>query len=153
MIWSSESIACYWSNPEQDPKQLIANELEVDTERISYTMKMPGRHVSMDAPFVPGEDNTLLDVLTNPDAPHADSTLMAESLHTEINRSLETLPEREKDVIKLFYGIGVEHGLSLEEIGEKFDLTRERVRQLKEKAIKTLRQNSKSKLLKAYLGQ
>ena len=131
----------------------LANELEVDTERISYTMKMPGRHVSMDAPFVPGEDNTLLDVLTNPDAPHADSTLMAESLHTEINRSLETLPEREKDVIKLFYGIGVEHGLSLEEIGEKFDLTRERVRQLKEKAIKTLRQNSKSKLLKAYLGQ
>jgi RNA polymerase primary sigma factor len=92
-------------------------------------------------------------VLTNPDAPYADSTLMAESLHTEINRSLETLPEREKDVIKLFYGIGVEHGLSLEEIGEKFDLTRERVRQLKEKAIKTLRQNSKSKLLKAYLGQ
>ena len=131
----------------------LASELEIVTDRIAYTMKMPGRHVSMDAPFVPGEDNTLLDVLTNPDAPYADSTLMAESLHTEINRSLETLPEREKDVIKLFYGIGVEHGLSLEEIGEKFDLTRERVRQLKEKAIKTLRQNSKSKLLKAYLGQ
>lgn len=131
----------------------LATELELDTERISYTMKMPGRHVSMDAPFVPGEDNTLLDVLTNPDAPYADSQLLAESLHKEINRSLATLPERESDVIRLFYGIGVEHGLSLEEIGEKFDLTRERVRQLKEKAIKTLRQNSKSKLLKAYLGQ
>jgi RNA polymerase primary sigma factor len=131
----------------------LATELELDTERISYTMKMPGRHVSMDAPFVPGEDNTLLDVLTNPDAPYADSGLLAESLHKEINRSLATLPERESDVIRLFYGIGVEHGLSLEEIGEKFDLTRERVRQLKEKAIKTLRQNSKSKLLKAYLGQ
>ncbi|HNR19806.1 MAG: RNA polymerase sigma factor RpoD/SigA [Bacteroidetes bacterium] len=131
----------------------LAKELDLDTERISYTMKMPGRHVSMDAPFVAGEDNTLLDVLTNPDAPYADSTLMAESLHKEINRSLATLPERESDVIRLFYGIGVEHGLSLEEIGEKFDLTRERVRQLKEKAIKTLRQNSKSKLLKAYLGQ
>ena len=115
-------------------------------------MKMPGKHVSMDAPLVQGEDSTLLDVIENSDSPGADSMLMNESLQKEINRSLATLSEREQDVIKMFYGIGIQHGLSLEEIGEKFDLTSERVRQIKEKAIKTLRQNSRNKLLKAYLG-
>jgi RNA polymerase primary sigma factor len=115
-------------------------------------MKMPGKHVSMDAPLVSGEDSTLLDVLENGDSIGADFGLLNESLQKEINRSLATLSEREQDVIKMFYGIGIQHGLSLEEIGEKFDLTSERVRQIKEKAIKTLRQNSRNKLLKAYLG-
>ena len=126
--------------------------LELPMDKIANTMKMPGKHVSMDAPLVQGEDSTLLDVLENGDSPGADTMLMNESLQKEINRSLATLSEREQDVIKMFYGIGIQHGLSLEEIGEKFDLTSERVRQIKEKAIKTLRQNSRNKLLKAYLG-
>jgi RNA polymerase primary sigma factor len=106
----------------------------------------------MDAPFVQGEDNSLIDVLVNHDSPRADSTLMNESLQKEIERSLSTLTERERDVVKLFFGIGMNHGLTLEEIGAKFDLTRERVRQIKEKAIRRLRHTSRSKLLKAYLG-
>ncbi len=126
--------------------------LDLPMDKITNTMKMPGKHVSMDAPLVQGEDSTLLDVIENSDSPGADSMLMNESLQKEINRSLATLSEREQDVIKMFYGIGIQHGLSLEEIGEKFDLTSERVRQIKEKAIKTLRQNSRNKLLKAYLG-
>ena len=106
----------------------------------------------MDAPFVQGEDNSLIDVLENQDSPRADSTLMSESLQKEIERSLNTLTEREREVIKLFFGIGMNHGLTLEEIGAKFDLTRERVRQIKEKAIRRLRHKSRSKHLKAYLG-
>jgi RNA polymerase primary sigma factor len=126
--------------------------LDLPMDKVTNTMKMPGKHVSMDAPLVSGEDSTLLDVLENGDSLGADSGLLNESLQKEINRSLATLSEREQDVIKMFYGIGIQHGLSLEEIGEKFDLTSERVRQIKEKAIKTLRQNSRNKLLKAYLG-
>jgi RNA polymerase primary sigma factor len=126
--------------------------LDLPMDKVANTMKMPGKHVSMDAPLVQGEDSTLLDVLENGDSLGADSALINESLQKEINRSLATLSEREQDVIKMFYGIGIQHGLSLEEIGEKFDLTSERVRQIKEKAIKTLRQNSRNKLLKAYLG-
>ena len=110
------------------------------------------RHVSMDAPFANGEENSLLDVLINHDSPRADNELMNESLQREIERSLSTLTERERDVVKLFFGIGLNHGLTLEEIGAKFDLTRERVRQIKEKAIRRLRHNSRSKLLKTYLG-
>jgi RNA polymerase primary sigma factor len=106
----------------------------------------------MDAPFVQGEDNSLIDVLENADSPRADAFLMNESLQREIDRSLSTLTEREREVIKLFFGIGMNHGLTLEEIGAKFDLTRERVRQIKEKAIRRLRHKSRSKLLKAYLG-
>ena len=106
----------------------------------------------MDAPFVQGEDNSLLDVLVNGDSPGADSQLLSESLQREIERSLSTLTERERDVVRLFFGIGMNHGLTLEEIGDKFDLTRERVRQIKEKAIRRLRHTSRSKLLKAYLG-
>ena len=106
----------------------------------------------MDAPFVDGEDNSLLDVLVNGDSPKADTLLMQESLQKEIERSLSTLTERERDVIRLFFGIGMQHGLTLEEIGGKFDLTRERVRQIKEKAIRRLRHTSRSKLLKSYLG-
>lgn len=136
---------------EPSPEEL-SEMLELPMDKVTNTMKMPGKHVSMDAPLVQGEDSTLLDVLENGDSPGADSALINESLQKEINRSLATLSEREQDVIKMFYGIGIQHGLSLEEIGEKFDLTSERVRQIKEKAIKTLRQNSRNKLLKAYLG-
>lgn len=138
---------------EREPSaEELSEVLEIPEEKISDTMRVSGRHVSMDAPFVQGEDNSLLDVLVNHDSPRADSTLMNESLQKEIERSLSTLTERERDVVKLFFGIGMNHGLTLEEIGAKFDLTRERVRQIKEKAIRRLRHTSRSKLLKAYLG-
>jgi RNA polymerase primary sigma factor len=130
----------------------LATALELSEEKVKDTMKISGRHVSVDAPFVDGEDNSLLDVMVNNDSPKADLDLMRESLQREIERSLSTLNDREKDVVMLFFGIGKKHGLTLEEIGSKFDLTRERVRQIKEKAIRRLRHNSRSKLLKAYLG-
>ena len=130
----------------------LATALELTEEKVKDTMKISGRHVSVDAPFVDGEDNSLLDVMVNNDSPKADLELMRESLQREIERSLSTLNDREKDVVMLFFGIGKKHGLTLEEIGSKFDLTRERVRQIKEKAIRRLRHNSRSKLLKAYLG-
>ena len=136
---------------EPSPEEL-ANILELPQDKVTDTMRVSGRHVSMDAPFVNGEENSLLDVLINHDSPRADNTLMNESLQREIERSLSTLTERERDVVKLFFGIGVNHGLTLEEIGAKFDLTRERVRQIKEKAIRRLRHNSRSKLLKTYLA-
>lgn len=115
-------------------------------------MRVSGRHVSMDAPFAEGEDHSLLDVLPDNDSPRADRELINESLQKEIERALATLTERERDVIKMFFGIGLRHEYTLEEIGDKFDLTRERVRQIKEKAIRRLRHTSRSKLLKAYLG-
>ena len=130
----------------------LATALDLSEEKVKDTMKISGRHVSVDAPFVDGEDNSLLDVMVNNDSPKADLELMRESLQREIERSLSTLNDREKDVVMLFFGIGKKHGLTLEEIGSKFDLTRERVRQIKEKAIRRLRHNSRSKLLKAYLG-
>ena len=130
----------------------LATALDLPEEKVKDTMKVSGRHISVDAPFVDGEDNSLLDVMVNNDSPKADLELMRESLQREIERSLSTLSDREKDVVMLFFGIGKQHGLTLEEIGAKFDLTRERVRQIKEKAIRRLRNNSKSKLLKAYLG-
>ena len=130
----------------------LAFALDLSEEKVKDTMKVSGRHVSVDAPFVDGEDNSLLDVMVNNDSPKADLELMRESLQREIERSLTTLSDREKDVVMLFFGIGQQHGLTLEEIGSKFDLTRERVRQIKEKAIRRLRHNSRSKLLKAYLG-
>jgi RNA polymerase primary sigma factor len=130
----------------------LAKVLEIAEDKVSDTMRVSGRHVSMDAPFVQGEENTLLDVLVNNDSPRADTSLINESLQKEIERSLSTLTERERDVIKLFYGIGYNHEYTLEEIGDKFDLTRERVRQIKEKAIKRLKHSSRSRLLKAYLG-
>jgi RNA polymerase primary sigma factor len=136
---------------EPSPEE-ISKILEIPMEKVSDTMRVSGKHVSMDAPFVQGEDNSLLDVLENSDSPRADHFLMNESLQREIERSLSTLTEREREVIKLFFGIGMNHGLTLEEIGAKFDLTRERVRQIKEKAIRRLRDKSRSKLLKAYLG-
>ncbi|MBL4576901.1 MAG: sigma-70 family RNA polymerase sigma factor [Flavobacteriales bacterium] len=136
---------------EPSPDEL-AEELEVSTEKVRDTIKVSGRHVSMDAPFVNGEENSLIDVLENQDSPKADKSLLNESLQKEIERSLSTLTEKEREVIRYFFGIGMNHGLTLEEIGTKFDLTRERVRQIKEKAIRRLRHTSRSKLLKAYLG-
>ena len=125
--------------------------LELPKEKVADTLRVSGRHVSVDAPFVDGEDNSLLDVLVNNDSPTADNTLINESLAREVDRSLATLTERERDIIKLFFGISTQE-MTLEEIGEKFGLTRERVRQIKEKAIRRLRHTSRSKLLKTYLG-
>jgi RNA polymerase primary sigma factor len=136
---------------EPSPEEL-SKVLEIPEEKIADTMRVSGRHVSMDAPFVQGEDNSLLDVFVNHDSPRADTALMNESLQKEIERSLSTLTDREREVVKYFFGIGMNHGLTLEEIGAKFELTRERVRQIKEKAIRRLRHTSRSKLLKAYLG-
>jgi len=131
----------------------LAQALDLPTEKVAQSLKVSGRHVSMDAPFSDdGDSNSLLDVLINDDSPKADRGLLSESLHNEVERSLSTLSERERDVVRLFFGIGMNHGLTLDEIGEKFDLTRERVRQIKEKAIRKLKQHSRSKLLKAYLG-
>ena len=115
-------------------------------------MKVNSRHVSVDAPFIDGEDNSLLDIMVNDDAPMADRALVMESLREEINRALLTLNERERNIIEAFFGIN-QPEMTLEEIGEKFNLTRERVRQIKEKAIRRLRHNTKNKLLKSYLGQ
>ena len=127
--------------------------LEISTEEVETTLGVAARHVSMDAPFVDGEDNSLLDVLENGGTPNTDSQLAyGESLRKEIDRSLSTLTDRQCDVIKLYFGIGVEHPMSLEDIGERFGLTRERVRQIKDKAINKLRTKSRSKLLKHYLG-
>ncbi|PRZ00220.1 RNA polymerase sigma factor RpoD/SigA [Marinilabilia salmonicolor] len=129
----------------------LADQLEIPAEKVADTLRVSGRHISVDAPFVEGEDNSLLDVLVNSDSPNADKTLINESLAREIERALATLTERESDIIKLFFGIGCQE-MTLEEIGERFGLTRERVRQIKEKAIRRLRHTSRSKLLKSYLG-
>ncbi len=131
----------------------IAKEMEIPEDKIDSVMKISTRSVSMDAPVVPDEDTTLIDLMSPEDSKSTDEELMQESLRREIERSLSTLSEKERDVINLYYGIGMNHGLTLEEIGAKFDLTRERVRQIKEKAIRRLRHTSRSRLLKAYLGQ
>ena len=129
----------------------LAEELDIPVDKISDTLKVSGRHISVDAPFVEGEDNTLLDVIVNDDSPMADKSLVNESLSREIDRALSTLSEREKQIVEMFFGINHQE-MMLEEIGDRFNLTRERVRQIKEKAIRRLRNNSKSKLLKSYLG-
>ena len=137
---------------EPSPEEL-AELLEITTDEVETTLGVAARHVSMDAPFVEGEDNSLLDVLENNSMPGTDTHLdYADSLRREIERSLGTLTDRQCDVIKLYFGIGVEHPMSLEDIGDKFGLTRERVRQIKDKAINKLRATSRSKLLKSYLG-
>ena len=131
----------------------LASLLDINTEEIEATIGVAMRHVSMDAPFQTGEENTLLDVLQNPNSASTDNKVTYfESLRMEIERSLNTLTERQKDVIKLYFGIGVPNQLSLEDIGEHFGLTRERVRQIKDKAITKLRSTSRSKLLRKYLG-
>lgn len=136
---------------EPSPDEL-AEVLEVTTNEIVDTMKISGRHVSMDAPFVQGEENSLLDVLENDGEEAPDDELMNDSLRKEVQRALSTLTQREADVITLYFGLNGEHAMTLEEIGEKFNLTRERVRQIKEKAIRRLRHTSRSKALKPYLG-
>ncbi|MBI4811004.1 MAG: sigma-70 family RNA polymerase sigma factor [Ignavibacteriales bacterium] len=130
----------------------LAEELDMSLFEVADTLKISGRHLSMDAPFVQGEDNRLLDVIQDERTPMPDHTLIKESLSKEVERALSTLTEREAEVIRLYFGLGREHSLTLEEIGEKFQLTRERVRQIKEKAIRRLRHASRSKQLRAYLG-
>ena len=137
-------------NERQPSSEELSEMIDVSKEKISDTLRVSGRHVSVDAPFVEGEDNSLLDVLPNDDSPMADRGLVNESLNTEIERALSTLSSREREIIKSFFGIGCQE-MTLEEIGERFGLTRERVRQIKEKAIRRLKSPSRSKLLKAYL--
>ena len=148
----NKAFARFEQENERTPSpEELAQALDLPKEKVSDTLRVSGRHVSVDAPFADGEDNSLLDVLVNFDSPNADRSLISESLGTEIERALSTLTEREKDIIKSFFGIGGPE-MTLEEIGDKFALTRERVRQIKEKAIRRLRHNSRSKLLKSYLG-
>jgi RNA polymerase primary sigma factor len=130
----------------------IAKELDMTVSDVKESMKNSGRHVSMDAPLVEGEDSNLYDVLNSGESPNPDKKLLHESLKTEIERALETLTPREADVVKLYFGLSEQHAMTLEEIGETFDLTRERVRQIKEKAIRRLKHASRSKILKTYLG-
>ena len=137
---------------EPSPEEL-ATLLELDTDEVSATLGIGARHISMDTPLAEGEDNTLVDVMENPNAERAETNIEHnESLKQEIERSLRTLTERQKEVICYFFGIGVDHPMSLEDIGDKFNLTRERVRQIKDKAITKLRTNSRSKELRGYLG-
>jgi RNA polymerase primary sigma factor len=130
----------------------IAKELDMTVNDVKESMKNSGRHLSMDAPLVEGEDSNLYDVLRSGESPNPDRELIHESLQTEIERALETLTPREADVVRLYFGLSDQHPMTLEEIGETFDLTRERVRQIKEKAIRRLKHTSRSKILKTYLG-
>ena len=130
----------------------IARELDMSVNDVKESMKNAGRHISMDAPLVEGEDSNLYDVIRSNESPNPDQSLILDSLRTEIERALETLTPREADVIRLYFGLGDQHAMTLEEIGETFDLTRERVRQIKEKAIRRLKHTSRSKILKTYLG-
>jgi RNA polymerase primary sigma factor len=139
---------------EREPSaEELAEMLELEIDEVSSTLGIGGRHISVDTPLSEGEDNTLIDVLENPNADRAETNIEHnESLKQEIDRSLKTLTERQKEVICFFFGIGVDHPMSLEDIGERFNLTRERVRQIKDKAITKLRTNSRSKMLRSYLG-
>ena len=138
-------------NERQPSADELAEMIDIPKDKINDTLRVSGRHVSVDAPFVEGEDNSLLDVLPNDDSPSADRGLTNESLSTEIERALQILTGREREIIKSFFGIGCQE-MTLEEIGERLDLTRERVRQIKEKAIRKLKKPAASKLLKTYLG-
>ena len=130
----------------------IANLIELSITEVEQSLKNTGRHISMDAPLIEGEDSSLYDVMGSEDSPNPDASLMLESLREEIRRALETLTPREADVVSSYFGLAGGHAMTLEEIGEKFDLTRERVRQIKEKAVRRLKQTSRSKILKTYLG-
>lgn len=138
-------------NERRPSPEELAERLGMPVDKVADTLKVSGRHISVDAPFVEGEDNSLLDVLPNDDSPMADQSLNQESLAKEVDRALKQLYDREREIVKMFFGIGYPE-MTLEEIGERFDLTRERVRQIKEKAIKRLK-GQKSKLLKSYLGE
>ncbi|RPI59833.1 MAG: sigma-70 family RNA polymerase sigma factor, partial [Ignavibacteriales bacterium] len=138
---------------EREPSsEEIAQALEMDVDEISNAMKIYGKQVSVDAPFSLGDENSLLDVIQNDEQPSPDNELISESLKTEVKSVLAILPDREAEVIRLYFGLDGEYPMTLEEIGDKFNLTRERVRQIKEKAIRRLRHNSRSKILKSYLG-
>ncbi len=156
-VGALNKIGKAFSNLEQEferepsPEE-IAEQLDMTTFEVTDTLKMSGRHLSMDAPFNQGEDNRLLDILHNDRSPSPDHGLMEESLRNEVERALQTLSRREAEVVRLYFGLSREHPLTLEEIGEKFNLTRERVRQIKEKAIRRLRHTSRSKTLRSYLG-
>ena len=131
----------------------IADLVELSLTEVKQSLKNTGRHVSMDAPLIEGEDSNLYDVMGGSDeSPNPDAQLMLESLREEIRRALDTLTPREADVVSSYFGLNGGHAMTLEEIGEKFDLTRERVRQIKEKAVRRLKQTSRSKILKTYLG-
>ena len=148
----NKAFARFEQENERTPSpEELANVLDLPKEKVSDTLRVSGRHVSVDAPFSDGEDNNLRDVLVNTDSPNADRGLINESLSTEVERALATLTDRERDIIRYFFGIGCPE-MTLEEIGEKFGLTRERVRQIKEKAIRRLRHSSRNKFLKSYLG-
>jgi RNA polymerase primary sigma factor len=156
-IGALNKIGKAYSNLEQEYEREpnaheLAQELDMDISEVADTLKISGRAISMDAPFTQGDENRLIDILENEEQPSPDQTLMSESLRREIERALSTLSEREAEVIKLYFGLNKEHSLTLEEIGEKFNLTRERVRQIKEKAIRRLRHASRSKNLRTYLG-
>jgi RNA polymerase primary sigma factor len=156
-VGALNKIGKMYSNLEQEfereptPEE-IAEQLEISPAEVTDTLRMSGRHLSMDAPFSQGEDNRLLDIVHNDNQPPPDSRLMQESLRQEIDRALATLSPREAEVVRLYFGLGREHPLTLEEIGELFKLTRERVRQIKEKALRRLRHTSRSKALRTYLG-
>ncbi|MCH5217003.1 MAG: RNA polymerase sigma factor RpoD/SigA [Muribaculaceae bacterium] len=148
----SKELSRFEQENERKPSaEELAERLDIPVDKISDTLKVSGRSISVDAPFVEGEDNSLLDVLPNDDSPSADASLNQESLSKEVDRALRQLYDRERDILKMFFGIGCPE-MTLEEIGAKFDLTRERVRQIKEKAIRRLK-GQKSKLLKSYLGE
>jgi len=148
----NKALAKFEQEHERPPSpEELAEMLELPKEKVVDSLRVSGRHVSVDAPFVEGEDNSLIDVIENKDSPIADGKLINESLSKEIERALATLTDRERDIVRLFFGISTQE-MTLEEIGDKFGLTRERVRQIKEKAIRRLRHTSRSKLLKQYLG-
>ncbi len=148
----NKALSQFEQKNERSPSnEELSEMIDIPQDKISDTLRVSGRHVSVDAPFVEGEDNSLLDVIPNDDSPMADRGLVNESLSTEIERSLQILTTREREIIKSFFGIGCQE-MTLEEIGERLDLTRERVRQIKEKAIRKLKKPSTSKLLKTYLG-
>ena len=148
----SKALSKFEQENERRPSaEELADQLDLPVDKVVDSLKVSGRHISVDAPFVDGEDNSLLDVLVNDDSPMADNLLVNESLSREIDRALSTLSDREKEIIQMFFGIGMQE-MTLEEIGDRFGLTRERVRQIKEKAIRRLKQNQRNKLLKSYLG-
>jgi len=147
-----KAIATFEQEFERQPTpEELSEIMDLPVEKVLETMKVSSKNVSVDAPFQEGEDGSLLDVLENPDSPKVDRGLISESLSTEIHRAFSTLSEREREILKYSYGIGTQE-LTLEEIGNEFGLTRERVRQIKEKAIRKLRHTSKSNILKTYLG-
>ncbi len=156
-VGALNKIGKVYSNLEQEFEREpsaseLANELDMDITDVSDALRNSGKHISMDAPFSRTEESRLIDLIENEEQPSPDQSLMTDSLKEEIERTLSSLTEREAEVIKLYFGLNVEHSLTLEEIGEKFNLTRERVRQIKEKAIRRLRHTSRSKNLRSYLG-